>query len=74
MRSSARRKPPAPTGKCRCPFCDEVLGGPDAPFCQPCGLRFAVCRGCGQPVVEGEKTCPRCGALVSKPEATGNPR
>ncbi len=48
--------------ECKCPFCErELIGGCFEPlFCQPCQVKFVVCKKCGKMYNEKLEGCPEC--------------
>ncbi len=49
-----------------CPFCDEAIAEASFPYCQACQVNVLTCPECKQPVPQGKKTCPGCGANLKK--------
>jgi hypothetical protein len=51
---------------CKCPFCDAEMVAMELPFCQACQVTIIYCEECGKPLPRNKKSCPNCGAKVTK--------
>jgi endogenous inhibitor of DNA gyrase (YacG/DUF329 family) len=49
-----------------CPYCDEETIKAAFPFCQACSVTTFRCPECRKPVAGESRSCPHCGARISK--------
>ena len=59
-------KQPKETRFPHCPFCDAELMAMNLPICQTCHAEIVYCAACKTALPVNAKSCPKCGAKVTK--------